>query len=121
MDLGEGGGAVEPVECLGDGYRVGARVGKSGALGGSGGGFRVGDGPLERRAHGVDGLDRDDTGAGRGEEAGELAGTGREVDDGATGAEVEAADQPVDGRIGIAGPALLVVEAALPNPCRAVS
>ncbi len=80
VDLRQRCRTVEPVERLGDGDGVGARVRERDRLGR----------PVERAGRGVadpcphlgDGLDRHDLGAGRGERAGELARPGREVDDG---------------------------------------
>src|SRR3954447_5665903 len=47
VDLGERGGAVEPVKGLRDGDGIGARIGKAGALRGAGSGVGAGCGALE--------------------------------------------------------------------------
>jgi hypothetical protein len=108
VDLREGLRRVEPVEGLGDGHGVGDRVGEAGLLGGAFAGVGIRGGAAERVAHLFNGLDRDDCGAGRRQEAGELAGAGGEVDKGGFGAKLELGAEPLDRLGGVAGPALLV-------------
>src|SRR5215218_4499774 len=85
VDLRECGGAVKPVEGLGDRNGVGAVMGQAGVLGGTGAKVHLGHVAAEQLEHRLDWFDGDYPGAGPDQRAGQLSGSGGEVDDGCAG------------------------------------
>ena len=101
-------GRVEPVKGLGHGDGIKAGGAERHELRGTRDDAHLGAGPGEQAAHAVDRFGREELGAERFEQPGELAGAGREVEDIPAGSDAEVLREPRD-RVGrITGPGAFV-------------
>ena len=116
-ELGQRHVAVEPVEGLGHGDRVERGVGEGEVLGDGAHLGHAGDRPRRTRpAWTADGSAATQLGPGRRQARVSLPVPGGHVEDPAARADAEAADQLVDGLVGVAGPGPLVDVGPVANP-----